>query len=71
MKDFLDERISELRQRYRETSDIRWQHRYNEAMLIRERLIVRQIEREQDSGQRERRTVLPPEHPDAGPDSNR
>ena len=71
MKDFLDERISELRQRYRDTRDIRWEHRYNEAVLIRERYIINQINREQDSRSSERRTVLPPEHPDAGPDSNK
>ena len=71
MKDFLDERISELRQRYRDTRDIRWEHRYNEALLIRERYIINQINREQDSRSGERRTVLPPEHPDASPDSNK
>ena len=71
MKDFLDERISELRQRYKDSADIRWQHRYNEAMHIRERYILDQINREQDSRSGERRTVLSPEHPDAGPDSNK
>jgi len=71
MKDYIDERIQELRQRYKDTADIRWLHRYNEAMHIREQAVLRQIDSEQNSGQRERRTVLAPEHPNASPDSNR
>lgn len=71
MKEFLDERISELRQRYKESADIKWLHRYNEAMHIRERFVIRQIDSEQDAGQRERRTVLAPEHPGSVSDSNR
>ena len=70
MKDYIDERIQELRQRYKETADIRWMHRYNEAVHIRERFVLRQIDSEQDAGQRERRTVLAPEHPGSMPDSN-
>ena len=71
MKEFLDERITELRQRYKESADIKWMHRYNEAMHIRERFVIRQIDSEQDAGQRERRTVLAPDHPSSVPDSNR
>jgi hypothetical protein len=70
MKDYLDERISELRERYKDTGDSRWRHRYNEAMLIRERLVLRQIDSEQDAGRSERRTVLSPEHPGSSTDSN-
>jgi hypothetical protein len=64
MKDYLDERLQELRKRYKNSGEIRWLHRYNEAMHIRERFVLRQIDSEQDAGQRERRTVLAPEHPD-------
>lgn len=71
MKDYIDDRIQELRQRYKETGDSRWRHRYNEAMLFREQLVLRQINSEQDAGQRERRTVLAPDHPQSVPDSNR
>jgi len=70
MKDYIDERVQELRQRYKDTSDIRWLHRYNEAMHIRERLVIRQIDSEQDAGQRERRTVLSPDHPQSSSTSN-
>lgn len=70
MKDYIDERVQELRQRYKNTADIRWLHRYNEAMHIREQSVLRQINSEQTAGQRERRTVLAPEHPHASPDSN-
>ncbi len=70
MKDYIDERLQELRERYKETGDSRWRHRYNEALHIRERLVIRQIDSEQDAGQRERRTVLAPEHPGSVPDSN-
>ena len=71
MKDYIDERVQELRQRYKDTADIRWLHRYNEAMHIREQAVLRQINSEQDAGLRERRTVLAPEHPHSSPDSNR
>jgi len=71
MKDYIDERVQELRQRYKDTADIRWLHRYNEAMHIREQTVLRQINSEQDAGQRERRTVLAPEHPHSSVDSNR
>ena len=71
MKEFLDERLQELRQRYKDTADIRWKHRYNEAMHIRERFVIRQIDSEQDAGRSERRTVLAPEHPNSVSDSNR
>lgn len=70
MKDYLDERLQELRKRYKNSGEIRWLHRYNEAMHIRERFVLRQIDSEQDAGQRERRTVLAPEHPDASSASN-
>ena len=70
MKDYLDERLQELRQRYKDTADIRWKHRYNEAMHIRERFVIRQIDSEQDAGQRERRTVLAPDHPSSVSTSN-
>jgi len=70
MKDYIDERLQQLRQRYKETGDSRWRHRYNEAMLIREQLVLRQINGEQDAGQRERRTALSPDHPQSVPDSN-
>ena len=70
MKDFIDERLQQLRQRYKETGDNRWRHRYNEAMLLREQLVLRQINGEQDAGQRERRTVLAPDHPQSSSTSN-
>lgn len=70
MKDYLDERLQELRKRYKNSGEIRWLHRYNEAMHIRERFVLRQIDSEQDAGQRERRTVLAPEHPDTSSASN-
>jgi hypothetical protein len=70
MKDFIDERLQQLRQRYKETGDSRWRHRYNEAMLLREQLVLRQINSEQDAGQRERRTVLAPDHPQSSSTSN-
>ena len=70
MKDYLDERLQELRQRYKDTADMRWKHRYNEVMHIRERFVIRQIDSEQDAGQRERRTVLAPEHPGSVSTSN-
>lgn len=70
MKDYLDERIAELRRRYKETADIRWLHRFNEATHIREKLVLRQIDSEQTAGQHERRTVLAPDHPNSVPGSN-
>ena len=70
MKDYLDERLQQLRQRYKDTGDSRWRHRYNEAMHIRERFVLRQIDSEHDAGQRERRTVLSPEHPNSTSTSN-
>lgn len=70
MKDYLDERIAELRRRYKETADRRWMHRFNEATHIREKLVLRQIDSEQDAGRSERRTVLAPDHPQSVPESN-
>lgn len=60
MKDFLEERLHELRRRYKDSRDMRWLHRYNEAKLIQERIVVNQIVRDEASGLVERRTVLSP-----------
>lgn len=48
MKAYLDGRLDELRQKYKDTGDIRWLHRFNECKQIRERLVVQEIVKEQE-----------------------
>ena len=43
MKQYLEERLNELRQRYKDTADIKWMHRYNECATIREKLLIDEI----------------------------
>lgn len=48
MKNYLDQRLQELRKRYQDSGDIKWLHRYNECQHIREKLIVQEIDKEQN-----------------------
>ena len=66
----LQERLDELRKRYRDTGDIRWLHRFNECKLIMEQLLVDKIRREQDSGSTQRRSHNPRPLDEFGPDRN-
>jgi len=47
----LEERIEELRQRFIQTGEAEWIHRYNEAKHINERLIVDRVSRGSQSVQ--------------------
>jgi hypothetical protein len=48
---FLEQRIEELRQRFIQTGEAEWIHRYNEAKYINERLIVDRVSRGSQSVQ--------------------
>ena len=52
----LDERLDELRQKYRTTNDREFYFRFLEAQRLREIAVDEQIRREQDSQRRQRRT---------------
>jgi len=52
----LDERLDELRQKYRTTNDREFYFRFLEAQRLREIAVDEQIRREQDSQRRKRRT---------------
>ena len=70
MKDYIEERLHELRRRYKESADIKWLHRYNEAKHLHERAVIDEIERQQATGLSQRRTVLPAPPDKPSPDSN-
>lgn len=48
MKAYLEERMNDLRQKYRDTGDSRWLHRFNECKQIKERLVIDEITKEQE-----------------------
>ena len=52
----LDERLDELRQKYRTTNEREFYFRFLEAQRLREIAVDEQIRREQDSQRRQRRT---------------
>jgi len=40
--------MNDLRQKYRDTGDSRWLHRFNECKQIRERFVIDEITKEQE-----------------------
>ena len=52
----LDERLDELRQKYRTTNEREFYFRFLEAQRLREIAVDEQIRREQDSQRRQRRS---------------
>ena len=40
MNDYIEQRLKTLRQKYRDTGEIEWQHRYNELKRAKEHLDV-------------------------------
>lgn len=56
MLNHLDERLDELRQKYRDTRDREFYYRFLEAQRLREIAVDEQIRREQDSQRRKGRT---------------
>lgn len=47
MKEYLDQRLQELRKRYTETGESKWLYRYNECQHIREKLVIQEIDNTQ------------------------
>lgn len=45
MKQYLKQRLEELRKRYKETADIKWMHRFNECQQILEKLEVMEMDK--------------------------
>ena len=71
MKHYLEERLHELRQRYKDTGDSKWLHRFNECHHIREKLYVDEIASTQ-AAQRSQGRYSPQPYPgDTSPDNNR
>ena len=47
MKTYLEERLNELRRRYKDTGEAKWLHRFNECKSIYEHYTIEQINRTQ------------------------
>jgi hypothetical protein len=59
MKDYIEGRMNEHRQRYKETNDEQWQHRFNECKAILERYELEQINSTQGARPSEGRVYDP------------
>lgn len=57
---YLEERLDELRRKYRDTGEAEWRYRYAEARSIADRLLVNQIRGQQDIGQDAGRSAYKP-----------
>ena len=71
MKHYLEERLHELRQRYKDTGDSKWLHRFNECHHIREKLYVDEIASTQAAERNQGRHTTSPSTGDTSPHSHR
>ena len=71
MKNYLEERLDELRKKYRDTGDSKWLHRFNECHHIREKFIIDHLTSKVDSGPSERRQTTTPYPGNTSTDNDR
>ena len=71
MKQYLEERLNELRSRYKDTGESRWLHRFNECKSILERYTIDQINSSQAARPVEGRVYDPFSPYQSSPDKDR
>ena len=60
MKTYIEERLDELRSKYRDTGEAKYRYKYEELKRFTEYLLAEQIRGEQDSEQVQRRQAYTP-----------
>ena len=71
MKKYMEERLDELRKRYKDTADIKWLHRYNECRHILEKLTIDEITSSQAPKRSQGRSTSPSHPGHTSTDNNR
>lgn len=71
MKQYLEERLDDLRRKYKDAGDIKWLHRYNECRHILEKLTIDEITSAQAAKRSQGRSTSPSTDGHTSPHNNR